>query len=225
MDDKQFYVVQGWMINKLKLSGNELLVYAIIYGFSQDKESMFNGSLQYIMDCINTSKPTVLKALDGLLYKGLINKFNVSINGVRHCRYKALSDGSKETLPVVKNLDRDSKETLPNNIKNNIEKDIYVKRTRFVKPSIEEIQAYCKERNNKVDAESFYNFYESKGWVVGKSHMKDWKACVRTWERNSFNSNVSNSHSKVNEWTENDRPYDKAWEDQLIGDDIDDIKM
>ncbi len=54
---------------------------------------------------------------------------------------------------------------------------------RFQKPSLEEIRSYCKERDNKVDPEQFYNFYESKGWMVGKSPMKDWRASVRTWEK------------------------------------------
>jgi hypothetical protein len=54
---------------------------------------------------------------------------------------------------------------------------------RFIKPSIDEIRSYCQERNNGIDAEQFWNFYESKGWVVGKSPMKDWRAAVRTWER------------------------------------------
>ena len=57
------------------------------------------------------------------------------------------------------------------------------KEKRFAKPSLEEVQAYCKERNNNVDAERFINFYTSKGWKVGNQPMKDWKACVRTWER------------------------------------------
>ena len=56
---------------------------------------------------------------------------------------------------------------------------------RFKKPTIEEIQAYCDERNNGIDAERFYDYYESKGWKVGKTPMKDWKASVRTWERNN----------------------------------------
>ena len=56
--------------------------------------------------------------------------------------------------------------------------------TRFTKPTVDEIKSYCKERNNNIDPESFYDFYESKGWKVGNSPMKDWKACVRTWERN-----------------------------------------
>lgn len=56
---------------------------------------------------------------------------------------------------------------------------------RFKKPTIEEIQAYCDKRNNGIDAERFYDYYESKGWKVGKTPMKDWKASVRTWERNN----------------------------------------
>ena len=53
----------------------------------------------------------------------------------------------------------------------------------FKKPSIEEIKSYCSERKNNVNAEKFFNFYESKGWLIGKNKMKDWKACVRTWEQ------------------------------------------
>lgn len=54
---------------------------------------------------------------------------------------------------------------------------------RFRKPSVEEVRAYCQERHNTVDAEQFVDYYESKGWRVGRNPMKDWKACVRTWER------------------------------------------
>lgn len=55
--------------------------------------------------------------------------------------------------------------------------------TRFTPPTVEEVTAYCRERGNSVDAERFVNFYASKGWKVGSEPMKDWKACVRTWER------------------------------------------
>lgn len=55
---------------------------------------------------------------------------------------------------------------------------------RFDPPTVEEVQAYCSERNNSVDAQTFVDFYASKGWLVGKNPMKDWKAAVRTWERN-----------------------------------------
>lgn len=66
---------------------------------------------------------------------------------------------------------------------NNIIADKPAKK-RFVKPTIDEIRDYCRERGNKVDADNFFDFYESKGWKVGNAPMKDWKACVRTWERN-----------------------------------------
>ena len=56
-------------------------------------------------------------------------------------------------------------------------------RSRFVPPSVDEVRAYCHERNNGIDASTFVDFYETRGWMVGKTHMKDWKAAVRTWEK------------------------------------------
>lgn len=58
-----------------------------------------------------------------------------------------------------------------------------IERKKFFKPTIEEIAEYCEERNNGINANTFYDFYESKDWYVGKNRMKDWKACVRTWEQ------------------------------------------
>ena len=55
---------------------------------------------------------------------------------------------------------------------------------RFTAPTIEEVKEYCSERKNRVDAERFVNYYTANGWKVGKNPMKDWKAAVRTWERN-----------------------------------------
>lgn len=61
------------------------------------------------------------------------------------------------------------------------------KRTRFTPPAVEEVREYCEERNNGIDPEAFVDFYSSKGWKVGNQTMKDWKACVRTWERRHDN--------------------------------------
>jgi hypothetical protein len=67
----------------------------------------------------------------------------------------------------------------------------------FVKPTLEEVIEYCKERNNNVNAQKFIDHYESKGWVVGKAPMKDWKASVRTWENNGYsNGNNAKPESK-----------------------------
>lgn len=63
-------------------------------------------------------------------------------------------------------------------------RDIYtVPASRFQKPTLQEIKAYCLERNNDVDPQRFYDYYESVGWKVGKKPMKSWQACVRTWEQ------------------------------------------
>jgi len=67
-----------------------------------------------------------------------------------------------------------------------IEIDINNKRTRFIKPTVEEVKAYCEERNNNLNAQHFVDYYEANGWKVGKNTMKDWKAAVRTWESNSY---------------------------------------
>lgn len=56
---------------------------------------------------------------------------------------------------------------------------------RFTPPTLEEVAAYCKERNNGVDPQKWYDFYSAKGWMIGKNKMKDWKAAVRTWEKSN----------------------------------------
>ena len=61
---------------------------------------------------------------------------------------------------------------------------------RFSPPSLDEVQAYCKERKNNVDPERFIDFYASKGWKVGNTGMKDWKAAVRTWEKREDGNNA-----------------------------------
>ena len=75
-------------------------------------------------------------------------------------------------------------------------KSTTTKRKRFEKPSISDIKQYCMERNNNVNAEQFYDHYESNGWKVGKNSMKDWKAAVRTWERSEYRKPNSKKNSK-----------------------------
>lgn len=70
----------------------------------------------------------------------------------------------------------------------NAEKEIEIdkeKDKRFIKPSVKDIADYCNNNNYNIDAERFYDYYESKGWKVGKAPMKDWKAAVRMWSRNN----------------------------------------
>ncbi len=64
--------------------------------------------------------------------------------------------------------------------------------SRFTPPSVEEVRVYCAERKNSVDPERFVDFYASKGWLVGKSRMKDWRAAVRSWERSDSQQKMTN---------------------------------
>ncbi len=79
------------MVSELNLSGNELLCYALIYGFSQDGESVFSSSSKYISEWLNVSQKTVFSLLQRLIEKNLIEKVDKIVNGVRLCDYKATS--------------------------------------------------------------------------------------------------------------------------------------
>lgn len=120
LKNENYIQISGWMINILKLSGNELMTFALIYGFSQDEESEFTGSINYVKAWLNCSRPTAMKALSGLVEKKLVIKKSDIKNKVIFNKYsinlrvvKNLYMGSKESLF------EGSKESLPNNTNNN----------------------------------------------------------------------------------------------------------
>lgn len=92
MKDTNGVIVYGWMSNHLNLKPNELLVYAVIYSFSQDGESVFYGSLNYLCKMFNITKPTTIKILKLLVENDLIIKYTEVINNITHCKYKANLD-------------------------------------------------------------------------------------------------------------------------------------
>ena len=83
----------------------------------------------------------------------------------------------------------------------------------FTPPSIDEVSAYCTERNNGIDPQHFVDFYEAKGWLVGKNKMKDWKAAVRTWEGRQGNG-YSKQHTQQN--AGRDSAGDERWNLQSV---------
>ena len=89
----------------------------------------------------------------------------------------------------------DNNEIIMNNneiiMNNNKEKN-----KKFIIPSVQQIEEYCTERKNNVNAHQFYDYYSSRGWFVGKNRMKDWKAAVRTWEYNQINSSIQNNKNE-----------------------------
>ena len=133
--------IQGWMVNELKLKGAELIIYAIIYGFSQDGQSKFTGSLQYLADWTNSTKQNCINHLKALLEKGLIEKEELEINNNKYCKYNAKLDTiQKFCIGSQKNC-TGSQNFCTNNInyniedKTNIDKSILVNNVEKEKPS------------------------------------------------------------------------------------------
>jgi hypothetical protein len=184
MESKGYTLIQDWMLD-LPISYREIAIYAIIYGFSQDGETRFEGSLGYLARKTKASKNTARAALHKLMDEGLIERTIVNKNGVEFNTYKATLAGSAKIGGGVQKLEEGGAISAPNNIDNNkdINKTTNKRAAAFVTPTLTEIEDYCRERQNSVDAERFLNYYEANGWMVGRNKMKDWKAAVRTWEQ------------------------------------------
>lgn len=115
---------------------------------------------------------------------------------MRKCRAKKEQLECNNVTPMLQNGYGEIEKELEIE-KDSSAKSTTIKRKRFEKPSISDIQQYCIERNNNVNAEQFFDYYESNGWKVGKNSMKDWKAAVRTWERNRYDQPVKSKNSKT----------------------------
>ena len=164
------------------LEGKEADVFAVIQGFSQEGQGYFYGSLSKLSSfCGIKSKTTTQNILKSLVEKGALIKDEELRNGVKFCSYIINPNWhgiSKIDMGGISEIDTNNKEYI--NINNTLSNN---SRAKFQKPSLDEIRVYCQERGNQVDPEQFFNFYESKGWIIGKSPMKDWRAAVRSWEK------------------------------------------
>ena len=116
-----------------------------------------------------------------------------SIPSVTKCNAPVTEDVTKdnESIELELELELEKELELDNSIVDKPQK----KSTRFTPPSVDEVEAYCDERNNLVDAQKFVDYYSARGWKIGKSNqpMKDWKAAVRLWERNNYSGSSGNA--------------------------------
>lgn len=103
-----------------------------------------------------------------------------------------LKNFAKANIKANTGIENETENVIGNDFEKKEKKQI----SKFSIPTIKEIKDYCSERNNSVDADKFYDFYQGKGWMVGKNKMKDWQACVRTWEKNSNGSNKIDQKEK-----------------------------
>lgn len=214
--DENYIHISGWMVNNLKLKGNNLLVYALIYGFSQDGESEFKGTLSYITDWLNCSRMTAIRSLATLTENGLLKKKEIEIaKNLKLAHYTAI-------VPPVSNCDLGQYQNdtgggikmLPNNTTTNTTSNT----NSIARPTLEQVRQYCLERGKGVDPEKWYDYYEANGWHVGKYTMKDWKAAVRIWERNGYGNGTKDKQKTQNRFNNfEQRNYDyAALEQQLL---------
>jgi hypothetical protein len=155
------------------LTPNAKLLYSEITALC-NMNGKCTASTQYFCNLYEVSRVSIQKWLKALEDNNHIKRVNI---------YK---QGSKEIeTRVITLINTPNKEKFTDNININITNTNLTdsNRKRFKKPNKIEIKIYCIERKNNINFEAFYDFYESKNWMVGKNKMKDWKAAVRTWER------------------------------------------
>ena len=222
--NENYILIQGFMVTELKLKGNELLTYAIIYGFSQTQNQVFNGSLSYLAEWTNSTKQGVLKNLKSLLEKGLITKSEKFLNGIKFVEYAVTEfNGIKQSLMGG------IKQSLTNNIDNNKleEKNVLKKESpKFVAPTLEEVTEYAKSRGREDLAKKFLEYYTAGNWVDGKGNkVRNWKQKFLTWcGRDNMGLKLEQSFGGKDESILHDRKYSKEEMDALIVD-IDKIEI
>lgn len=188
ISEDNYIDIQGWMLTDLGLQGKELMTYAIIYGFSQDGAGWFFGGRKYVADWLGCNVKTAGTLLTNMVKKGLIIREEVKSSEGKCYKYQTIRHRAKIALPTGNN-EPTRGENRPNlgakmshiTTSNDYKEDKKRER-RFSKPTLEELRDYISEKGYHVDPERFMAYYESNGWMVGRSKMKDWKASVRYWE-------------------------------------------
>ena len=166
------------------LTANAKLLYAEITALLNMNGECF-ATNKYFSNLYGKSIVTISKWIKELIINGYVSSSYTYKGGTKEIdrRYLSILKGG------IKEKFKDNNTSININLTDSNNKG------RFKKPTINEIAEYCTERKNNIDAETFYDFYESKDWKIGKNKMKAWKACVRTWEKRQTKNN--NSMSKI----------------------------
>lgn len=165
---------------------NELGLLLIISSLTAEKGYCY-ASNEYLADLFETTETTISKKIKSLETKQYI-KITYKKRGCeiisRQIRLskKKIDDCQKRKPTIVEN-NKDNNISINNTKEINNNKLLFPKK-KFKKPTLDEVQQYCLERNNNISAEKFIDYYESNGWKVGRNSMKDWKAAIRNWEKN-----------------------------------------
>lgn len=197
-------VIEDWMIQERGLAGLDLLAFALVHGCTQKGEGCWYGGYDRLAERIGGKQRGTIMAINRLEEIGAVERFDAVIEGKAKRAIRSLWNSAQNADAQnadAKNADaQNAEQTLQKmqlstakNAERSNSNNIQTKKKVFIKPTIVEIEEFCKEHNYQVDAERFFNYYESKGWVVGKSPMKDWRSAVRTWVGNQKSSQPSST--------------------------------
>ena len=188
-----------------------------------DKLLMYEAISDYALDKTEPQLVGFPKALFSLIKPQLDANWKRFENGKKGAEYGCKGGAPKGNNNALKakttpKQPQDKGKTTPNvndnvnvfNVNDNANGNVVrEKPKRFVPPSLQEIEDYCIERKNNVDAQKFFDFYTSKNWMVGSNKMKDWKASVRTWEnrdKSKYTHPIANYNNNAKDLTN-----DKRW--------------
>ena len=193
------------------LKANEKLLYGEITSLAQSTGECW-ASNKYFSELYGVKNNAVITWIRHLKEKGYIYidyeysgkeivKRIITIGSIEKNRPSYLFEYEGGIQKGVEN------NTSINNKENTNNINIISTKEKFKKPTLEEVEAYCLERGNKVNAEQFIDYYEANGWIQGKGKpIKDWKACIRTWERNRMNEHKETRYEReqriMKEWEE-----------------------
>ena len=151
-----------------------LLKLADRWGWSRNKVRRFiNLLVQEGMCTLNaTTNDTTITIEKYSIYQGWYTTDDTTDETTRETTDDTTRETTREPQTIMSNKDKEC-------IKNDKEIE---KGKKFTPPTLQEVTAYCMERNNGIEPQTFIDFYQSKNWMIGKSKMKDWRACIRTWE-------------------------------------------
>lgn len=149
------------MVNELGLSGNELICFALVYGFSQDEESEFSGSLSYVAESLNMTKQNARKVLLRLVERGLINKRDEEVtHGIKLCRYSVNNETATAWLKQQRGVAKTATNNIEYNIDNKEEKDkSFSKKDDFLPFAAEPQSEYEKPKTKKQIAQDIVDFW------------------------------------------------------------------
>lgn len=161
-------------------------LFGLLYSLSR-KTGICDAGNTYLSKQLNLDSKTVSRDLRALVQKGLISVCADASSGRRIIRVvdQMVNTGDDMVTTECLNGHQDGDDMVNHIVydKKSDSTDTPAKRKRFQPPSVSEVADYCRERGNTINAEQFVDFYEARGWKLGRQTMRDWKAAVRTWER------------------------------------------